>query len=168
MTSKFLPHIDKAKYDAAKSAGDTQALFDLLCQPIHEELYKVQDFNFVDELSKGQQIMVTYDYIRVQVKQGGFIQLIQNGYVILLAQMPEWLTSIGANDMAEVMDDVLKVYVLNREVLDKEYSVEDFAKLYDELREFEDIDNRFEQYDMDTIEHILNYADGHLEEFIKS
>lgn len=167
MTSKFLPHIDKAKYEAVKSSKDTQALYDLLCQPIHEELYKVQDFNFVDELSTGQQIMVTYDYIRVQVGQGGFIQLIQNGYVLLLAQMPEWLATVGADNMSQVIDDVLKVYVLNRELLDKDHSVEDFAKLYDELTEFEEIDARFQEYDVETMQAILNYADTHLEEFIK-
>ena len=168
MTSNFLPHIEKIKYDKLKTVGDEHALFDLLCQPLHEELYKRQDFNFVDELSEGQQIMVTYDYIRVQVGQGGFIQLIQNGYVLLLPNMPEWLQKVGANDMAKVIDDVLKVYVLNRELLDKDHSVEDFAKLYDELNEFEEIDKRFSQYDTTTIKSIVKYADNNLSQFIKT
>jgi len=51
--------------------------------------------------------------------------------------MPGWLEDIGIKEMAKVIDDVLKVYVLNRELLDKKTTVEEFAQLYNELGEFE-------------------------------
>ncbi len=165
MTSKYLPEI---KYEALKSVrenDDKMVFYDLLVQPLHEELYKRKDFNFLDELSEGQQLLLSYDYVRQQVMQGGFIQLLQNGYIGLLPQMPGWLYQVGDGEMAKVIDDVLKVYVLNREMLDKKTTVEEFAKLYDELKEFEIIDERFQQQDQTTISRILDYANAHLDEF---
>lgn len=165
--TKFLPEVSKKLYEQHKAANNTQALYDLLCQPLHEELYKKQDFNYITEFSEAQQMLVCHDYIQNQVLQGGFIQLIQNGYIGLLLKMPAWLQVIHANEMAQVLDDVLKVYVLNREVLDQDYSVEDFAKLYDEFPEFQQLDDRFAAANEATIELLLQYADHHLDEFVK-
>lgn len=165
MSSKFLPHISATEYDERQSSERVFDLYELLSAPLHQELYKRQDFNFLDELSEGQQLLIAYDYVRMQVQQGGFIQLIQNGYIGLLPDMPEWLAMIGANDMAQVIDDALKVYVLNRELLDKQTTVEEFAKLYEELKEFEIIDDRFRKADDDTVEKIVAYIKEHITEF---
>lgn len=167
MASNYLPEIDSEKLELAKASGDKDAFFDMLAQPLHEELYRRQDFNFLDDLSEGQQLLLSYDYVQAQVFQGGFIQLIQNGYIGLLPPMPGWLNVIGDPQMAQVIDDVLKVYVLNREMLDLKTTVEEFAKLYDELKEFEIIDDRFRELSPGTIDKILAYATNHMEEFAK-
>jgi hypothetical protein len=165
MESKFLPEIKKSDLDKAVAGNNAQEIFDLFVQPLHEEMYKRQDFAFMDELSEGQQLMLSYDYVRMQVLQGGFIQFIQNGYVGLLLNMPEWLEETGANEMAGILDNVLKVYVLNRELLDKQTTAEEFAKLYDELKEFEQIDETFQQLDADTVQRLAENAVNKIEEF---
>lgn len=165
--SNFLPKISKAELEAQTGPGKEDALYDLLAQPLHEELYKRKDFDFLDDLSEGQQLMLSYDYVRMQVLQGGFIQLIENGYIGLLPDMPEWLNKIGAPEMAKIIDDVLKVYVLNKDILGKTKTVEDFALLYEELKEFEAIDESFRQLNDDTNRKILNYAIAHIDEFAK-
>ena len=165
MESKFLPEIKQADLDKAVAEDNTQDIFDLFVQPLHEEMYKRQDFTFMDELSEGQQLMLSYDYIRLQVFQGGFIQFIQNGYVGLLLNMPEWLEKIGANEVAGLLDDVLKVYVLNRELLDKQITAEEFARLYDEFKEFENIDDSFQQLDADTMHRLAKNAVDNIKQF---
>lgn len=165
MSSKYLPEIPRAEWEKVNATGDQEARFDMLAQPLHEELYRKQDFTFLDELSEGQQLMLSYDYLRQQALQGGFIQLIQNGYIGLLPAMPVQLDMVGDHEMAQIIDDVLKVYVLNRELLDKETSIEEFARLYEELGEFEIIDSRFQTQDATTIAKILDYASTHIEEF---
>lgn len=163
MGSKFLPEINHRQIETAKN--DDAALYDLLVQPLHEELYRKQDFNFLDELSEGQQLLLSFDYVWMQVMQGGFIQLIQNGYIALLPPMPEWLNKIEDPEMAKLLDDVLKVYVLNRERLGKETTVEEFAALYEEFKEFEQLDEQFRALQEGTIRKILKYAGDHLLEF---
>lgn len=167
MQSLFLPEVRTQDFEAAQVADDKEVLWDLFLQPLHEELYKRQDFAFMDDLSEGQQLMLSYDYIQMQVLQGGFIQLIQNGYIGLLPSMPGWLNVIGCSEMAKVIDDVLKVYVLNREMLDRKTTVEEFAQLYSEFAEFELLDESFHRLHPQTLEVLLQYAVHHTEEFIK-
>ncbi len=166
MNSNYLPSVSMDVINKASTSADYNELYDLLAQPLHEELYRRRTFDFLDDISDGQQLLLAYDYARMQVGQGGFIQFIQNGYIGLLPSMIEQLYKIGANDMAGVMDDVLKVYVLNRELLNKPTTVEEFAKLYDELKEFEGIDERFDRFNEPTIKMMLVYAMEHLNEFV--
>lgn len=166
MPSNFLPTLDRAAILAAHASGNYDAIYEFLVEPLHEELYKRQDFDFIDELSEGQQLLVAYDYLRTQVSQGGFIQFIQNGYVGLLPGIIEQFLMIGAEGMARVLDDVLKVYVLNRDLLNKPTTVEEFAKLYDEFKEFEVIEEQWHIQNLPAEKMMLDYAAAHLEEFI--
>jgi len=165
MPDKYLPAIATDEYKKVISSGDMNAYYDLLCQPLHEELYRRQDFSFFDELSEGQQMLICYDYIQNHVLQGGFIQLIQNGYVKMLVPMPQWLHAAGDSQMAQVIDDALKAYVHNRDILDKETTVEEFAGLYELLPDFPPLDELFKQYHPKTVETMLNYATNHIHEF---
>ena len=167
MSSNFLPSINKDAIKKAIASGDDEQLYDILVQPLHEELYRRRTFDFLDGLSQGQQLLLAYDYLRMQVGQGGFIQFIHNGYVGMLPSMIEQLYAIGSNDMALVLDDVLKVYVLNRDLLNKATTVQEFAQLYDELKEFEVIEERYNKIQNQTVKHMLEYAAGHLPEFAK-
>jgi hypothetical protein len=164
--SDFLPLVTNDVLQGKLSAG-TEELFEFLVEPIHEELYRRQDFTFIDQLSEGQQLLVSYDYVRLQVLQGGFIQLIQNGYIGILPPMPAWLQTIGAAEMAKLIDDVLKVYVLNRELLDKSTTVEEFARLYDELGEFAILDEQFSRLNEPTIQLMIDNARKNLVDYVK-
>jgi len=168
MNSNFLPTISMDAINKASASADYNELYDLLAQPLHEELYRRKTFDFLDDLSDGQQLLLAFDYARMQVGQGGFIQFIENGYIGLLPSMIEQLYKIGDNEMARVFDDVLKVFVLNRELLNQPKTVQEFAYLYDELKEFEIIDDRFAQLTEPTIKLMLAYAMQHLNEFVKT
>ncbi len=165
MVSNFLPLVDKEKINLAYKNLMYDEVYEMLVEPLHEELYKRQTFDFIDELSDGQQLLLAYDYLRTQVGQGGFIQFIQNGYIGLLPSMIEQLMKIGSKEMAVVLDDVLKVYVLNMEQLGRQTTVEEFAKLYEEFKEFEIIDQRYMELNLATEKNMLDYAMQHLNEF---
>lgn len=167
MSSKFLPTIEASVLQPAMESRDDEPLYELLVTPLQEELYKRQDFNFLDELNDVQQLLLSYDYVRNQVLQGGFIQLIQNRYVGLLPDMPRWLNDVGAIEMAMLIDDVLKAYVQHHQLLDKETTPEEFARLYNELKEFESLDVRFTQLDKPAIAIIMRYARLHIKEFVQ-
>jgi hypothetical protein len=165
MDSKFLPEINKTEFENLVAGKSYDKIFELLAEPLHEEMYKRQDFTFMDELSQGQQLLLSYDYVRMQVTQGGFIQFIQNGYTALLLPMPEWLLAIGAEPMSKVLDDVLKVYVLNHEMMDKKTTVEEFALLYEELKEFEHLDDSFQDLNESTVRVMMEHASEHIEQY---
>lgn len=166
MQDYFLPEINKEKLERALASEDYNVLLELLTEPLHQELYRRQDFSFMNILSEEQQLLLSYDYLRNQVGQGGFIQFLVNGYVGLLPSMPQWLEMIGANEMAEVIDDALKVYVLNHKLFKTEMTSEEFAKLYNELKEFELLDERFNKLNEATIKKIVVFIKKNLNEFI--
>lgn len=165
MPSGFMLEIDKQRLESVQQSNDLGAYYSLLCEPLHEELYRRQDFTFLQELTEPQQLLICYDYVQNQVLQGGFIQLLQNGYVGLLPEMPRWLTTLGLEPMAQLIDDVLKEYVLNNQALQKDTTVEEFAMLYDELPQFEELDDRFKKLNEPTVKGILEFASHHIEEF---
>lgn len=165
MPDKYLPTISAVRLKQVQDSNDPNDYYDLLTQPLHEELYKRQDFTFFEELTDGQQMLICYDYIQNHVLQGGFVQLIQNGYVKMLLPMPKWLVAVGDEHMAQLIDDALKAYVANRDVLDKETTVQEFANLYEQMPVFHTLDKLFEELHPKTVNIMLKYATFHIEEF---
>ena len=159
----FLPQIYKAEYDAAKN--DNEQLYELLVTPLHEELYKQGSFDFMEGLTDGQQLLLAFDYIRGQVGQGGFIQLLHNGYVGLLPELPKKLIMIGDSDMAKIIDDVLVLFVQNHEALLAEISPQEFAKLYLSLPAFAPLDKAYENRRAITEGLLMDYARKNIHNF---
>lgn len=161
MSEIFLPRLDATQWEELSASGDDEAFFDFLVAPLTEELYRRGDFDFMDELSGMQQLLLSYEYLLNQIRQGGFIQLLVNGYAGLLPDMPHWLTQIGASAMGQLLDDVLKMYVLNIDRFPTNMSNEAFAALYTELTGFESLDRRFEQLHPETLHLMMDYCRGH-------
>ena len=162
---QFLPQISSSLLKEKQASADIDDLYELLVTPLHEELYKRQSFDLFQDLSVGQQLLISYDYVRAQVEQGGFLQLIQNGYIGLLPSMPAWLQVIGAVEMAQLLDDVLKIFVENKDILAAERSVEEFAMLYQQFKGLEASDEEFVRLNEPTVKLIMEYAMHHPEEF---
>ena len=167
MSDHFFPSFNKDELQQIL-ASDDLALYESVVHPLQEELYRRQDFDFLDDLTKGQQLLLCYDYVRDQVGQGGFIQLLANGYIGLLPDMPDCLELVGAEKMAQLIDDVIKVYVLNIDFFRKEMTTQEFARLYDELKEFETLETRFHEINQETIAIMMNYVRSHTNEFIQT
>jgi hypothetical protein len=165
MSQPILPQIPKTQWDQLFTEQNSEALYELVTIPLHEQLYSRQSFDLLDELPLMQQMLLAYDYVLTQVSQGGFIQFIQNKYISLLLPVIEGLKAIGEKEMTALLDNVLKVYVLNREALEADTTPAEFAALYQEFREFEALDARFLSLRAPTMKGILSYAQEHPEQF---
>lgn len=165
MPSNFLPTIKSSIFEAAQTTDNQKELYELLVDPLHEELYRRQTFDFLSELSWGQQLLLATEYMQMHVGQGGFIQFIHNGYIALLPNMIEQMLQLEAVEMANLLDDVLKIYVLNRDLIENATSVQEFAKLYEELKEFEEIDARYQLHIKPYSNKLLQYALNNISDF---
>jgi len=154
-------NLDEQLLEQHSKAGEWHESFELLAAPLHEWLYEEQSFEKLSARTPLEQLILSFDYVRMQVGQGGFIQLIQNGYTPLLLTVIESLQALHmAPEMAAVLDDTLKVYVLNQEVLDRESTVEEFGRLYVEFKEFEILEQRFNDLLESTLTQIISYVTG--------
>lgn len=150
---------DEAAIRRAMESGDWDNGFELLAEPLHQALYAAQDFSILDNMSTEERLVLSFDYIRNQAGGGGFIQLIQNNYVSLLVPAIEGLQELSLEPgMISLLDDVLRVYVLNRESLDRDTTVEEFGKLYEEFKEFESLDKGFTELQPATVQAILRHV----------
>lgn len=161
----FLPRLlPQQKQEALKDPSGAK-LYELLTEPLLEELYRQGDFDFLNRINPGQAVFLSYEYVRQQVLAGGFIQCIQNGYVPLIALLAEQLPSLGLSGLADLLDGVLIWYVENREVLEKDGGIPYFAALYDRFPQTQEWDRRFSEGDAETIRQLADFAAARMDQF---
>lgn len=142
------------------AAGDLWAeAFDTLAPPLHEALYKAQSFELLQTMTPAEEFILCLDYIQMQIGQGGFIQLIQNGYISLLVNVIESAQRLNiALQLQQVLDDALKIFVLNKDALGRETTPKEFAALYQEFAEFEPLDKQFAELLPAATKEIVQYV----------
>lgn len=134
--------MQEARNDWKQGAQDKA--WETLTQTLHEKLVNAQTFDILDELSLLPRMMLILDYLEPQLKQGGFIQLFQNGYAPLLLEGTEVLQALQLTpEIVRVFDDALKYFSLSMQVLSRETTVQEFAKLYEQFPEFQPLETVF-------------------------
>jgi hypothetical protein len=139
----------------AVEEGQWPQALDGIAEPLHEALYAGGDFEFIQTLPPLQQVVLCFDYVRQQVLAGGFLQLIENNYAILILPLPQWFLAHRLEEMGQVLDEALQVFLAHREELTKERTVEEFAQLYTTFPHFEALDKRFEEAYLPAVQAIV-------------
>ncbi|MBR1839637.1 MAG: DMP19 family protein [Prevotella sp.] len=121
------------------------------------------------QMSSSQITLMGYATLRDELMDGGFVQLIYNGYGPFFFRNPfdvamrDW----GLVELCRLMRRVKKQYIKYREEIEKEMSDEDFMALYERLPAFEDFDDEFVTNEERWTAQVAFYVDEHLEDFIK-
>lgn len=123
----------------------------------------------MQQLNSQQTTLWAFDILREEVGEGGFIQLIHNGYGPFFFQnhfaraIKEW----GLRDLAKMMYDARKLYLEHGEALTKDMTDEEFMALYEQYPDFEPLDDDFVEKEDGFVEMAACYVDEHLEDFIQ-
>jgi hypothetical protein len=123
--------------------------------------------NALSSLSNEQCILVLYSDLYGQVTNGGFIQLIQNGYGRNLFDNPfaEDITKWGATQLADLVAQANVIYKAHREYLERQRTIPEFSQLYKEFKEFKPLENRFYKIIDGETALIRAYIAQHLNQF---
>lgn len=113
----------------------------------------------MEVLSAEQHAVLCYRYVLDEVMEGGFIQLILNGYAPYVLEGPfpmvvkkEWGAVLGngaqelspiMKDFSKLLYDVKKEYHKHQEVLSRDLSDEDFMALYEQLEDLNEMGDDF-------------------------
>ena len=111
----------------------------------------------MDLLSLDEHILLAYKYLRDEVMEGGFIQLIQNGYgpYVLLGPLPMLMKKqLGLKKFGQFLFDVKREYVLHKDELEADKTEEDFMAQYEQ---FEALNEYGDEY-LDDYEEIVTPA----------
>ncbi len=120
-------------------------------------------------LLSGEQVtLLAYFILRQEVMDGGFIQLIHNGYgpFIFLNPFAKAMRLWGAHDFSKLIYKGRKLYEKYEAELTADCSDEDFMALFERFPEFDDLDDAFIEMEEELTDTIAHYVDDHLEQFV--
>lgn len=123
----------------------------------------------LEQLSADQTTLLAYFIVREEVMNGGFVQLIHNGYgpFIYFNPFGRALRQWGVDGLAKLITKSHGLFVKHREALERDCTFEEFSALYEQHPEFDDFDDTFVEYEEEITEAIANYVDEHLDHFVK-
>lgn len=165
MNNKTLPIITQDELNKAKD--DAWDFLFLFIDPYYETMSSDPSGEIMNDFTAEQHTLLAFNFLYGEVTNGGFIQLIQNGYGGYIFDDPfsEYIKRWGALEIGKIVDDAKILYNQNKVNLEKETDLEGFSKMYEEFTEFEPLDNRFYEAMDDEVEIIRKYIESNIEHF---
>ena len=118
-------------------------------------------------LNGWQHTLLGYRLFCEEVGEGGFVQLIQNGYgpYIFLNPFAKAMRLMGAKEFSKLVYAARKIYDANRADLERECSEEEFMAMYERYEAFDNLEEQFEEMEEDVTSQVARYVDEHLDSF---
>lgn len=118
-------------------------------------------------LNANQHTLLAYHFIQEELNQGGFVQLIQNGYggYIFGNPVARALKQFGAAEIAKILYKAREIYDANREQLERETTEDEFMAMYMDFEVFDELEERYFEIEEEQTAIIASYVDEHVENF---
>lgn len=118
-------------------------------------------------LTTDQLTLVAYIWLRDEVMDGGFVQLIHNGYGSFIFDNPfaKMMKEWGIKELSKLLYAVRKLYVADGKDIEKECNDDEFMSLFEKYPAFDDFDDSFVENEEEWTGDVAHYIDGHIENF---
>lgn len=118
-------------------------------------------------LNVEQTTLLAYDILHGEVMDGGFVQLIYNGYGAFMFFNPfaKVVRGWGMDDLAALVNKAGRLYRKSREKIERECTDEEFMAMFEQLPEFDDLDDKFVENEERWTAEIAHYIDEHIDKF---
>ena len=125
------------------------------------------DATTMQQLNVSQLVLLAYDILHEEVMDGGFVQLIYNGYGGFIFDNPvaKVLRDWGLRDLAKLLYSVRKLYKEYGGRIQRECSDEEFMAMFEQYSEFDEYDDGFVEHEEEWTEMIARYVDEHIADF---
>jgi hypothetical protein len=119
------------------------------------------------ELNADQITLLAWQTLHDEVMDGGFVQLIYNGYGPFIFKNPlaKVLKLWGLRDLSKLIYEGHTLWLKHREQIERELSEDEFMALFEQLPEFDDLDDTFVENEEQWTSEIAHYVDEHIEQF---
>lgn len=109
-----------------------------------------------------------YMILRDELMDGGFVQLIYNGYGPFFFDNPfaKAMRLWGLHDLSKMIYKAKKVYDENKQDLTKERTDEEFMALFEQYPAFDDLDDEFVEEEEDFTSMVAHYVDENIADFV--
>ncbi len=123
----------------------------------------------MEELNAYQITLLAWDILHQEVMDGGFVQLIHNGYGPFIFKNPfaKAVKLWGMRELSKLIYDAHTLWLKHRETIEKDCTEDEFMALFEQFPEFDDLDDTFVENEEEWTSDIAHYVDEHLENFAK-
>lgn len=121
----------------------------------------------IGELSTDQVTLLAYIILRDAVMDGGFVELIHNGYGPFIYQNPfnKVMRDWGLPELHKIISKTHRLYAKYRDRIEIDCSQEEFDALFEQFPEFDDYDDEFVENEEMFTATVAHYVDEHLDNF---
>ena len=122
----------------------------------------------MSDLSADQITLWGYMILHEEVMDGGFVQLIHNGYgpFIFLNPFAKALRLWGLHGLSKLIYKGRKLYEESADQLTKDCNEEEFMALFEQYPQYDDLDDEFIENEEVYTDEIAHYVDEHLSNFV--
>lgn len=120
-------------------------------------------------LNSSQITLLGFDILHEELMDGGFVQLIYNGYGPFIFDNPfsKALRNWGLRDLYKLLEKAKKYYIKYKGLICHEMSDEAFMALFEQLPEFDELDDEFIENEENFTAGVAHYVDENLDQFIE-
>ncbi len=155
--------------DLRKAAGEgADAFLALVTEAIKTQAGGTLDADTLQRLNAAQTTLWAYSILHEEVMDGGFIQLIYNGYgpFFFLNPFAKAMREWGLPELAKIVNKGKKLFLAHKDELTKERNDEEFMALFEQYPAFDALDDAFVEDEEETTETVAHYVDEHLDDFV--
>ena len=121
----------------------------------------------MSKLNGSQHTLLAWHYFTTEMREGGFVQLIQNGYGNYIFGNPfaKAIRQFGAFELSKLIYKAKEIYDANKKELERETTEEEFNAMYVDFEMFDELEEQYFDMEEQQTALIAAYVDDHLEEF---
>jgi len=140
---------------------------DLFVNAIKEAIGGELNAETMAQLNSDQITLLGYDILRSELMDGGFIQLIHNGYGPFFFRNPfgKAVRQWGLDDLARMIRKANDLYRKTHEDIERDCDDEQFMALYEQFPKYDDFDDEFVENEERWSAMIAYYIDEHIDNF---
>ena len=122
----------------------------------------------MSELNADQITLIAYSVLRDEVMDGGFVQLIYNGWgpFFFINPFAKAIRLWGLTDLAPLINKANRLYKKHRADIEKDYTDDEFMELFERFPDFDDLDDKFVENEEQWTNRIAFYVDDNLDKFV--
>lgn len=119
------------------------------------------------KLNASQHTLLAWHFFTSEMREGGFVQLIQNGYggYIFANPFAKAIKQFGATDLAKLIYKAKEIYDPNKAVLERETTEAEFTAMYVDFEVFDELEEQYFDIEEHQTAIIAAYVDEHIEDF---
>src|SRR5665647_2005967 len=115
-------------------------------------------------LNGNQHTLLAWHFFSTEMRDGGFVQLIQNGYggYIFANPFAKAIKQFGAIELSKLVYKAKEIYDPNKTELERETTEEEFNAMYVDFEVFDDLEEMYFEMEERQTSLIAAYVDEHL------